>query len=127
MRKFFLLMLTFYALAPYQVMAAEDLYTFQNQQAAQRFHLMTKQIRCVVCQNQSLDESNAPLAKDLREKIYQMILNNETNQTIETFLVSRYGEFILLQPPVNPTTLLLWSFPFIAFLIVGGIIRRLTR
>lgn len=88
-----------------------------------RFQLLTQEIRCVVCQNQSIADSNAPLAKDLREKIYRMILEKKSDDEIKNYLVKRYGEFILFKPRLNASTLILWLFPllgsFMAILLVG--------
>lgn len=89
----------------------QDLYPFEMPEDASRFEVLTQQIRCVVCQNQSLADSNAPLANDLREKIYRMVKDNKSNTEIKDYLVKRYGEFILLQPKLNLHTLLLWTFP----------------
>ena len=79
---------------------------------------ISKNIRCVVCQNQSIDESNAPLAKDLRILIRDKIKEGNKDEEIYKFLTDRYGNFILLKPPLNSKNLILWFLPFI-FLILG--------
>ena len=79
---------------------------------------ISKNIRCMVCQNQSIDESNAPLAKDLRILIRNKIKEGNKDEEIYKFLTDRYGDFILLKPPFNLNTLGLWFLPFI-FLILG--------
>ena len=79
---------------------------------------ISKNIRCLVCQNQSIDESNAPLAKDLRILIRDKIKQGNKDEEIYKFLTDRYGDFILLKPPLNSKNLVLWLFPFI-FLILG--------
>ncbi len=79
---------------------------------------ISKNIRCVVCQNQSIDESNAPLAKDLRILIRNKIKEGDKDEEIYNFLTERYGEFILLNPPFNLKTLALWFLPII-FIILG--------
>ena len=71
----------------------------------------------MVCQNQSIDESNAPLAKDLRILIREKIKEGKNNDEIYKFLTDRYGDFILLNPPLKLNTLVLWIFPFIFFVI----------
>lgn len=96
---------------------AQERYPFTSTADTNRFQSLTKEIRCVVCQNQNLAESNAPLANDLREKIYQMVRDNKSNEEIKHYLVNRYGEFILLRPSVNKFTFLLWTFPFIGLSI----------
>ena len=79
---------------------------------------ISKNIRCLVCQNQSIDESAAPLAKDLRILIRKKVKEGHTENEIYKFLTDRYGDFILLKPPLNLSTIGLWFFPFI-FLVVG--------
>tara|TARA_Y100000590_G_scaffold337388_1_gene384333 strand:+ start:94 stop:495 length:402 start_codon:yes stop_codon:yes gene_type:complete len=79
---------------------------------------ISKNIRCMVCQNQSIDESNAPLAKDLRILIRDKIKEGNKDEEIYKFLTDRYGNFILLKPPLNSKNLILWFLPFI-FLILG--------
>ncbi len=84
----------------------------QNKKQELRARNISKNIRCMVCQNQSIDESNAPLAKDLRILIREKIKNGHSNKEIYKFLTDRYGEFILLNPPINLGTLALWFLPF---------------
>jgi cytochrome c-type biogenesis protein CcmH len=69
---------------------------------------LSSQLRCLVCQNESIDESDASLARDIRLLIRERISKGETNEEIRAFLVSRYGDFILLKPPLKPETILLW-------------------
>lgn len=104
-----------------------DTYTFAKAEQAQQFTNLVTEIRCVVCQNQNIADSNAPLANDLREKIYLMVQAQQSDQAIKDYLVKRYGEFILLKPPVTAATLLLWIFPGLAILSVIGIIMAMTR
>ena len=73
-----------------------------------RARALSEQLRCMVCQNQSIDDSEAPLARDIRILIRQRIAQGESNETVRSFLVSRYGDFILLKPPFKPETWLLW-------------------
>ena len=90
----------------------------QNQEQELRARNISKKIRCMVCQNQSIDESNAPLAKDLRILIRNKIKEGKKDKEIYIFLTDRYGDFILLKPPLKSSTLALWLLPFI-FLIIG--------
>lgn len=83
-----------------------------------RYQTLIAEIRCPVCQGQSIGGSNAGLAQDLREQVKIMILNNNTNEQIRQFMVARYGDFVVFKPPVNQTTYLLWFAPF-AFLLLG--------
>ena len=89
----------------------------ENQKQELRARNISKNIRCMVCQNQSIDESNAPLAKDLRILIREKIEDGKNNEEIYKFLTDRYGDFILLKPPFKLTTLALWFLPFIFFII----------
>src|SRR5579871_6503742 len=89
----------------------QDAYPFTSANDTSRFQNLTKEIRCVVCQNQNIADSYAPLASDLRTKVYQMILEKKSDGEIKDYLVKRYGEFILLQPRMNKLTGFLWVFP----------------
>ena len=89
----------------------------QNQKQELRARNISKNIRCLVCQNQSIDESNAPLAKDLRILIRNKIKEGNNNEEIYKFLIDRYGDFILLKPPFKLSTLALWLLPFVFFIV----------
>ena len=90
----------------------------KNQKQELRARNISKNIRCMVCQNQSIDESNAPLAKDLRILIRNKIKDGKKDEEIYKFLTARYGDFILLKPPFKLNTLALWLLPFI-FVLIG--------
>ena len=77
-------------------------------------------LRCLVCQNESIDESHADLARDIRMLVRQRLLAGDSNSQVKDYLVARYGQFILLKPPLETQTLLLWGTPFIV-LVLGGI------
>jgi cytochrome c-type biogenesis protein CcmH len=83
-----------------------------------RFQALIKEVRCVVCQNQSIADSNAPLAQDLRKKIATLIDEQRSNEEIKDYLAKRYGEFILLNPRFNKLTSLLWLFPVLCLAFV---------
>ena len=89
----------------------------QNPKQEIRARNITKNIRCLVCQNQSIDDSSAPLAKDLRELIRIKVQKNDSDEEIYKFLTDRYGDFILLKPPFKISTFLLWFLPFLFFII----------
>ena len=97
--------------------AVEPDEILQNPQYELRARNISKNIRCMVCQNQSIDESNAPLAKDLRVLIRNKIKKGSKDDEIYKFLTDRYGDFILLKPPFNSKNLMLWILPFIFFII----------
>ena len=90
----------------------------KNYKQESRARSISKNIRCLVCQNQSIDESNAPLAKDLRILIRKKIKEGSNDKEIYQFLNDRYGDFIFLNPPFKLETLVLWIFPFL-FLFFG--------
>src|SRR5207247_53142 len=94
---------------------------------AKRFQALIETTRCVVCQNQSIADSYAPLANDLREKIYRMVLAKESNVQIQAYLVKRYGNFILFQPRFQWATFLLWSFPLLGLSIFLFLLKRCKR
>ncbi len=88
---------------------------------------LSSELRCMVCQNESIDESQATLAHDLRVLIRQRIAAGESNQQVRDYLVSRYGDFILLKPPFKPETLLLWGTPLLIFFGAGAAILLSVR
>ena len=89
----------------------------QDQKQELRARNISKNIRCMTCQNQSIDESNAPLAKDLRILIRNKITEGNSDKEIYKFLTDRYGNFILLKPPIQLSTLALWFLPFVFFIV----------
>jgi len=89
----------------------------QDQKQELRARNISKNIRCMVCQNQSIDESSASLAKDLRILIRNKIKEGNNNEEIYKFLTDRYGDFILLKPPIKLSTLALWFLPFVFFIV----------
>jgi len=98
------------------VFADIDAYPFDSLAQEQRFRTLVEEFRCPKCQNQNLADSNAPLAKDLRQIIYSKVKANESDQAIASFLQDRYGDFVLYRPPVKSSTLLLWFGPELALL-----------
>jgi cytochrome c-type biogenesis protein CcmH len=85
---------------------------------------ISKNVRCLVCQNQSIDESSAPLAKDLRMIVRNKITEGLTDEEIYKFLTDRYGDFILLNPPFKTSTMILWALPFVLFFIALFVLYR---
>lgn len=80
---------------------------------------ISSELRCLVCQNQSIDDSDAPLAKDLRTLVREELLSGKSDQEILDFIVARYGQFVLLKPQFSRETILLWGTPFAVLLIAG--------
>ena len=89
----------------------------QDPQLELRARTISKNIRCMICQNQSIDESASPLAKDLRILVRNKLTEDLTDKEIYKFLTDRYGDFILLKPPLIKNTYALWYFPFIIFIL----------
>jgi len=83
---------------------------------------ISSHLRCVVCQNQSIDDSTAPLARDLRLIIRERLAAGDSNDQVIAFVVERYGDFVLLRPPFQEDTYLLWFGPFLILIIGGGLI-----
>ena len=108
--------------------ARVEVHDFDSPDQEQRYNKLIEELRCLVCQNQNLADSNAELAVDLRRKTYEMVKQDKTEREIASFMVDRYGEFVLYRPPLNSNTLLLWIGPFIILLIgVGLLIRTIRR
>ncbi|WP_392536832.1 cytochrome c-type biogenesis protein [Legionella sp. 227] len=100
---------------------ANSTYPLDSPQKEAQFNHLLKDLRCLVCQNQDLADSNAELAKDLRAQVYQMVKEGKSDTEISDYLTARYGDFILFNPPVKAVTYLLWFGP-ILFLVLGFII-----
>lgn len=100
---------------------AKDAQPNEDPQIEQRMKHLTEQLRCLVCQNETLSESRAELAEDLRREIREQIKAGKSDQEIITFLTARYGDFVLYNPPVKTTTYLLWFGPFV-FMIAGAVV-----
>src|SRR5258708_2447407 len=98
---------------------AKEAKPVEDPQIDQRMQALTQQLRCLVCQNETLADSRADLAEDLRKEIREQMKAGKSDQEIIAFLTQRYGDFVLYKPPVKPTTYLLWFFPFV--LLLGGI------
>jgi cytochrome c-type biogenesis protein CcmH len=84
-----------------------------------RARALSQELRCMVCQNQSIDDSDAPLAKDLRVLVRERLTAGDSDNQVIDFLVARYGEFVLLKPRVSSHTLLLWLAPFVVLVLAG--------
>jgi cytochrome c-type biogenesis protein CcmH len=93
----------------------------------QRFHALVTELRCVMCQNQSLADSNAQIAHDLRREVLVLMRQGKNDAQIRDYLVARYGEFVLYKPRVEATTWLLWFGPALLLLIGGVVVARVVR
>ena len=98
---------------------------FDNAEQLERYKILIYELRCLVCQNQNLADSNAELASDLRREVHRMILEGMNNDQIVEFMVARYGDFVLYRPPLKAKTVLLWTGPFV--LGIGGVVLLLLQ
>ena len=105
-------------ISPLATAALHDIYHFDSTQKKNQFEQIIYEMRCLVCLNQNLADSSAPLAKDLRLIIYQRTQNNESRANIKKYLVSRYGDFISFKPAFSPLNYFLWLSPFILLVCI---------
>lgn len=99
---------------------AMEIRRFDDPAKQERYENLIKELRCLVCQNQSLADSDADLAKDLRDEVYGIIQSGKDEKEAAQFLVDRYGDFVLYRPPLKANTTLLWVGPFV--LLAGGLV-----
>jgi cytochrome c-type biogenesis protein CcmH len=118
-RLVFLLMFT--ALMGGVALAAPVADTFSSPRMEDRARALQRQLRCLVCQGESIDESQAPLAAELRHLVRAQMAEGKSDTEIEQYLVARYGDFILMKPPLQPDTYILWLAPFMVLLGAGGV------
>lgn len=122
MKLHWLLLILFLQTPAYAVQPDEIL---SNTQLELRARNLSLGFRCLVCQNQSIDESDAPLARDLRILIRERLTKGDSDQEIKDFVVARYGDFVLLKPRLTARTAILWATPFLIILVgLGFILRR---
>jgi len=116
------------AQAPARATPALDAYGQLRDPALQaRFERITGQLRCLVCQNESIADSNVELAADLRRQVREMLLAGQSDQAIFKFMTDRYGEFVRFNPPLEAKTLLIWGAPFIMMVLGAAIVYRVVR
>ncbi len=110
------------------VQAAIETHSFDNPAQEARYKGLIDELRCLVCQNQNLADSNAELAQDLRRKTYEMVKAGKDDREILDYMVQRYGDFVLYRPPLKATTVALWVGPFVIFAVgVAVLIRVISR
>lgn len=124
-----LLLLAMLLLSPLAHAQASDPTPLQFRDTAQetRFHQLTAELRCVMCQNQSLADSNAQIAHDLRREVLDLMNQGKSDEEIKRFLVDRYGEFVLYKPDVAGNTWLLWFGPALLLLAGAAVVFRIVR
>jgi len=105
-----------------------EFHSFENTQKERLYLDLIAELRCVKCQNQNLAESNAELARDMREKTYQMIVEGKSREDVVNYMTARYGDFVLYRPPLKSKTLLLWAGPpLLLFLSVYFLLKVVRR
>lgn len=115
-----IILLLFSQLALAKPEADKEPLVFNSVEQEERFNDLTLELRCLVCQNQNLADSDAPLAQDLRKEIFDMMQAGRNDDEIKSFMIERYGDFVLYRPPIQGNTLALWAMP-IVLLFIGAI------
>jgi len=118
------LLLLVFGAAPLPAAVTLESFTFPTQAQEQHFKDLIGQLRCLVCQNETLAESDADLAHDLRAEVYEIMKSGKSDQEVIDFLVKRYGDFVLYKPPVKPSTYLIWYGPFVLLAIAALLLVR---
>ncbi len=108
-------------------LAAIDIHQFDSPEKEALYKKLTGELRCTVCQNQSIGESNADLAKDLRRKTYEMVSAGKDEQFVLDFMTQRFGDFILLRPPFQNNTLALWIGPLVILIVAVFFLIKFIR
>lgn len=104
-----------------------EVYQFDNPDQEKTYKVLIEELRCLVCQNQSIAESNAELAQDMRRKTYELVKSGKTKSEIRDYMAERYGDFMLYSPPMNPVTWLLWFGPAVALLVGFVVVILLVK
>ena len=125
--RYFIQFTLFLVLIPATFAESIEAKDFESLDQERRYHALIEDIRCPVCQGQSISGSNSSLAKDLREQVRQMILSNKSNKQIYQFMVDRYGDFVVFKPPLNWKTYLLWFAPLVFLVFCFIYLIRSTR
>jgi cytochrome c-type biogenesis protein CcmH len=119
MRLFLLTLSLFVSVAAF---AQQDRYQFDSNEQAVRFEELTKELRCPKCQNQNIADSDAVVAKDLRERVLALVKDGKTKDEVIDYMIDRYGYFVHYDPPVTPATLILWVLPVLIVIVGFGFI-----
>ncbi len=107
---------------------ATEQYQFSDQAQEHRYLSLIQELRCLVCQNQNIADSNAELAQDMRRKTYELVRQGYTRQQVADFMAARYGNFVLYDPPFNAATALLWLAPLaLLILAIVGVLRYIRQ
>ncbi len=112
---------------PLLAFANIEAYRFDDPKKEADYRVLIAELRCLVCQNQNLADSNAELAQDMRRQTYEMVQSGSSKEEIIVYMVQRYGDFVLYRPPFMPSTVLLWVGPFLIFAVGVGILLLFIR
>lgn len=126
MRALILLLALTSALLSMPTLALDPL-PFKDRAEEVRFQALARELRCLVCQNENLADSHAPLARDLRQQVFEQMQSGKTDEQIKIWLTDRYSDFVLYDPPLRGGTVLLWFGPLLALLIGAGIVTVIVR
>lgn len=107
--------------------AAMEPVDYRSDAEEQRFRALAAELRCVMCQNQSIADSNAPIAHDLRQEVLRLMREGQNDAQIKQYLVERYTDFVLYEPPMKKSTWLLWAGPFLLLLVGAGAVVMVIR
>lgn len=111
----------------FAVQAKVETHEFTDPQTENDYKQLINELRCLVCQNQNLADSNAELAQDLRQQVYEMLNKGQSREEIVDYMVVRYGDFVMYKPPVKSTTMLLWLGPLVFLLIAASVVFVFMR
>jgi cytochrome c-type biogenesis protein CcmH len=127
MSKFWLAIALAFALLSAGPIRAQQPIEFQSPAEEQAFKALIAELRCVMCQNQSIADSNAPIAQDLRQEVLRLMREGRSETEIKQYLVERYSDFVLYEPPMKKSTWLLWAGPFMLLLIGAAAVVTVIR
>ena len=125
--KLFIILIALLLFPNIEALSVEPEEILNNQILEERARDISKKLRCLVCQNQSIDESEAALAKDLRIIVRERLEMGDSNKEVISFIRGRYGDFVLLDPPMNKKTLVLWLSPILILIIWLIFLRKISR
>ena len=117
-----ILTLLFLSILSFSAYSAQDEYEFANAERAATFKALTQELRCPKCQNQNIADSDAIVAKDLRDKVLVLVNEGKSKQEVIDYMIDRYGYFVHYHPPVTPATIVLWVLPVLIVIIGFGFI-----
>jgi len=122
-----ILFITLTSLLSSTAYARFETHDFATEQMEQDYNVLVQELRCLVCQNQNLADSNAELAQDMRLRVYKMLSEGSSKEEIVDFMVTRYGDFVMYRPPVKKSTMILWFGPLIFFAVAGLVVLSYVR